>query len=160
MIRSPGFTLIEAVVYLGLLGIIMGGVLVAVYQIIAASSQNQQRAILQEESNFLTAKLNWALTGASTIIHPSSTIPINNLYLKKFDNTEVFFNMDGANNLTMQLDSGVTHPLNNEAVKIEKLQFLLIPAGGGKPSAIQTTLRITDKLTGRHQDVATKKYLR
>ena len=84
--HQSGFTLIETLVYLALFTIIIGGTMVTVYQVIEASGAQQAKTILQEEGNFILAKLNWALTGAiddteiasPTLVNSSDRLTINN----------------------------------------------------------------------------------
>lgn len=58
---NRGFTLIETLVYIALLGILMGGAMLAVYQLIANVGQVNANIAIEEEANFLLRKVNWAL---------------------------------------------------------------------------------------------------
>ena len=61
-----GLTLIETIIYLALFTIIIGGSLIAVYQILQASTQSQEYALIEEEGNFLMGKLVWAIDTADS----------------------------------------------------------------------------------------------
>ena len=54
---GAGFTLIEVLVYLALFGLIMSGAVVSAYQMFEASGRNQTRAMIQEEGDFIVAKI-------------------------------------------------------------------------------------------------------
>lgn len=158
---QKGFTLIETIIYLALFSIIIGGVLVSAYQIIQASTQSQENALIQEEGHFLVAKINWALTGARTVTFPASGTPGTTLDLDKFDGTSViidWFNPD------MRSQPGNT-PLNSASVRVDPIPpstniFTYIDPVGSKPAAVKVDFRVTSTLTGQYQDFSTTKFLR
>ena len=107
--EQKGFTLIEILLYLGLFSIVIGGGMVAVYQIIQSTNATNDKVVIQEDADFLLRKLDWALTGArpSDISSVTSTsITIGTLT----------FSLSG-NNLTLN-----TAPLNSSFVRIAKAQ--------------------------------------
>ena len=55
--RRAGFTLIETVVYLGLFAILFSGGIAADYNVLETSGKNQSKAMIQEEGDFLIAKM-------------------------------------------------------------------------------------------------------
>jgi type II secretory pathway pseudopilin PulG len=59
--KNRGFTLIEVVLYIGLFGILVGGVIIAAYQLLEGGDRNQVNILIQEEGTFLNRKINWAL---------------------------------------------------------------------------------------------------
>lgn len=74
--KQSGFTLIETLIYIVLFTMIIGGGMVAAYQIIQATSGGTNHVVMEEEANFLLRKIDWALTGlgsSSSITSPSST---------------------------------------------------------------------------------------
>lgn len=150
--KKLGFTLIETLIYLALFGILIAGIGVATYAIIEASGRDQTRITAQEEANFLLGKLNWALTGASSI-----TVAPTSLNVNKFVGPSVVFNYI---NLKLQLGGA---PLNSDAVKVVNLVFIDIPASAGKPEGVTVkfTLRsTTPRGTTIDQDFEITKYLR
>jgi type II secretory pathway pseudopilin PulG len=106
-----GFTIIETLVYLGLFALIMTGFLVAVNNIFQTADRTQTKAMVQEEGDFLLAKINWALTGASNITQPVSGTPGNSLSLTKAGSS-LSFSLSGSN-LTLQ-----SLPLNNSNITV------------------------------------------
>ncbi|MFS6835634.1 type II secretion system protein J, partial [Staphylococcus aureus] len=64
---SHGFTIVEVLVYLGLFGLIMVGIVATAYNIFETSGRLQTRAMLTAEGNFLLGKINWAMNGATAI---------------------------------------------------------------------------------------------
>ena len=67
MENEKGFTIIETLIYLALFTILIGGVMISAYFIVQASSDSQQNTVIQEEANFLSSKIRWALNGATTV---------------------------------------------------------------------------------------------
>ncbi|MDP3741157.1 MAG: prepilin-type N-terminal cleavage/methylation domain-containing protein [bacterium] len=154
---QKGFTLIETLIYLALFSIIIGGVLVSAYQIIQASTQSQENALVQEEGHFLVAKINWALTGAQTISVPTAgTSSPTDLNVTKFDSSNPVFLV----NADQLLLNGAI--LNSNSVKIENVNFTHtdISPTDDLPAELQADFRVTSKLTGQFQDFSTTKYLR
>src|SRR5262245_42467784 len=83
--KQPGFTLIEVLVYLALFTILVGGAVLAAYNVIESNGRNQTLAVLQQESNFLTGKINWALTGISDVGSPANNSTSGKLSVTKSD---------------------------------------------------------------------------
>ena len=63
-----GFTLIETIVYLALFSILMGGAIVAAFNIFESAGRQQTHTMLQEEGNFLIAKINEAVYWCEELI--------------------------------------------------------------------------------------------
>ena len=59
---TRGFTLIETVLYIGLMGILMTGTLLIVYQLLQSSSHTNAKTTLQNEGTFVLRKLDWAFS--------------------------------------------------------------------------------------------------
>src|SRR3989338_3513166 len=71
--KYSGFTLLEAVIYIALFAVIIGGVVGGAYQVIQSSTAAQGQALVYEEANFLLAKINWALlSGGKKICQPAA----------------------------------------------------------------------------------------
>ncbi len=159
MKHSQGFTLIETLIYLALFAIVIGGGMIAVYQIIQSTDATNNKVIVQEEANFLLRKINWALTGATAVSVPSGT---NLLVTKPISGTNVVlsFNLTGSN-LTLQRDSGTVAVLNSSSLKISAVSFTKTSVSG-QPDAIIAAFTLTSALNGRNdtENFTTTKYLR
>ncbi len=144
-----GTTLIEAVIYIALLSILMGGTVGAVYQILLSSSSVQAHDTVQEEGNFAIRKVEWALTGASAITVVSPT----EFSVSKYDGTTADNKLSGGG-LVMQEGSGSFLPLTTPNVSVSSVQFVSIPASGSGPAGMSVTLSISG------QTFTTTRYLR
>jgi prepilin-type N-terminal cleavage/methylation domain-containing protein len=116
--QQSGFTLIEVVIYLALFGIMFSGAVVASYSILESSGKNQTRAMMQEEGEFLLAKINWAVSNAQT-----ATVPEGG----RLVTDTVEFDQDG-NSLVLKRNTDPGVELNNSAVSVKNLSFVDISA--------------------------------
>ena len=103
--RKEGFTLIEALIYLALFALIIGGAMVAVYQIIESTNKTNGKVVIQEDVDFLLHKINWALNGATSVSVTPTSMTVNG---------KVF----ALNGTDLELDS---KPLNSSLVKIAQV---------------------------------------
>ncbi len=165
MKKQKGFTLVETLLYIALFTIIIGGGIVAVYQIIQSTEASYSHVILQEEANFLFRKIDWALTGLdgpTSIITPTNysdtTLTVNK------DSAQVKFYLDNGN-LTVQRDSGTIVPLNSSNITASStpsthlFERIITP---GKPDAITTNFTLTTEQNSwpATQTFSFTKYLR
>jgi type II secretory pathway pseudopilin PulG len=145
MRRALGFTLIETLVYLGLFTIIMGGGLVAAYQLMSAADSENQKAAVEQEGNFLLRKFDWALSGLCQINIPATPGSAATLSIDKtnFGQNPLFFDLSGdAVQLTRAGGSAV--PLTSARVKVTSLNFDRL-AVAGQPEAV----RVSFTMNGR-----------
>lgn len=127
--KQSGFTLIEALIYLALFGLLFTGVIICVYSVLESSDRNQAKALMQADANFIAAKINWALSGAQSISVPAQ----GNLQITT-PSGPLEFKLDPLNNTDLLL-SGVT--LNNSNEKVTDLFFIKIDANGDKPQGLK-----------------------
>ena len=128
--QQSGFTLIEVIVYLALFAILFCGVFVAAFSVIESSGKNQSRAMMQEEGEFLLAKINWAVSNAESVQVPEeghlrATVSGDNLE----------FQQDG-DYLILKRNDDSGEPLNNSAVQVINLFFVDIFATGNGEKGI------------------------
>lgn len=147
-----GSTLIETLIYIVLFAIIIGGVMVATYQIIEATDKTQVRVILEDEGNFLLRKIDWALTGAGSVNTPTP----NSLIVTKSGGLTLTFDFDSGN-LRLRRNTGPAKELNSENVAISNLVFQHITTPG-KPDAIKASF--TASYYNQSKFFETTKYLR
>lgn len=90
---------------MGLFALVIGGGMVATYQIIESTNAINQKVITFEEASFVLNKINWALNGATTVTDGATSMTVNG----------VTFALNGDN-----LNLGAS-PLNNSYVKIAQV---------------------------------------
>ncbi len=121
---GAGFTLIEMVVYMALFSIMMGGLVVTVYYLYQSIGRTASNVTTQEEINFVLKKIDWALTGASSVevleeatrIRITKTGPSSNLIGIKFNSAN--------SSIEIRTDDAVLwSPLTSANVKVSGLEF-------------------------------------
>lgn len=115
---SPGFTLIETLIYASLVAAILTFSLAVMYQVIQTSDKAEARRAITENQKMLIQKLSWALAGVDAVNSPtpgsrSSTLSVNKTNYAY--NPLVFRFVDGR----IDLSSGATTTaLTTEDVKV------------------------------------------
>lgn len=162
--KQQGFSLIETLIYIGLFAIIMSGIIAVAYAIFESSGRNQTKTMVQEEGNFLLAKINWALTGATAINQPASGNSDNS------DNTLTL--TKGGSHLTFSLSGGnlvlQSAVLNNSNITVltpvTNPTFVFTHTGtGSNPESVTARFTLQTKTPNGQiytQDFQTTKYLR
>lgn len=131
MKRESGFTLIEALLYIGLFALIMIAVMTATYNMIASTDKSQYRSLIHNEGQFVVRKFNTALDNATSITSSGSTLTVNYA-----SGSPKVFTRSGNK---IQLD-GV--PLNSDIAPVTELTFT--PASGNRPVEVQMVFRMNN----------------
>ncbi len=156
---NKGFTLIETIIYIALFAIVIGGGMVATYNIIESTNAGTNHVVLQEEANFLLRKINWALTGATSICSTGSKLVITKITPVSCPTSAnlISFDLNGSNII---ITKGTSSPviLNSSSITVLALSFALTTIGTG----VKTQFTLTTVQNGRKasQIFSTTKYLR
>ncbi len=141
-----GFTLIETIIYIALLGLIMTGALVSSYDLISSSQSSSGKTTVQEEGTFVERKIGWALSdmsGAPTLggIGCTQTLSVNKTGYTK---NPVEFRRNVANN-SIEMREGGTGAyvaITTSNVAATCLKFASIAAAGSGPAGVIATTTI------------------
>lgn len=126
---SPrGFTLIEAIVYLALFGIMITGIVSGAFSVIESSGRNQTHAMLQEEGNFIIGKIHYALASASQVNAPATSG--GTLTTTKYDSTSVTLAPNGTGVDIKDAVNPTAISFTNDDVTVTNLQFVRVAATG------------------------------
>ena len=139
------FTLIETIIYIALFALLIGGAVVAVYGIIEGTGRNQQKAMLQQEGDFISAKINWAMSGVQAVNAPSVGIVDDTLSVTKWDTTAgnpIVISLSGTD-VTLSRAGGPAAPLNNPDFKVTDLRFTHEYLGGTNPESVRAEFTLT-----------------
>lgn len=144
---SRGFTLIEALVYLALFSILMGGAVIAAYNLFEAAARGTTRTMLQEETDFLIAKATWAASGAKSITSPSAGTTGGALTVVKWDSSygnPIVITTNGGN-MVMTKSGGAQVVLNNTNVSVTHFSVTHdLGAGDGfSPESVTVALTLS-----------------
>jgi hypothetical protein len=117
-----GFTLIEAIIYLAIFSILIGGGIASAFYLFEAAAYGGTYAHLSEESDFMLEKIGWALRRADAVTAPTPSLVADTLVIHEHDDTTLVFTHAGTD-LTLRVDSAPPTPLNASDVHIEAIQF-------------------------------------
>lgn len=157
-----GFTLIETLVYLGLYAIIILGALAAAYGMFESSAHNETAAMIEEEGDYLTAKIDWALSDAASIRLPASSGSL--LSLVWSDGSSVVISSLGSS-MRIQKNAAPAQVLNNPNVSVVGLTFIhALPTSDGlDPESVSASFTLDATTSDGHalsRDFSTLEYLR
>lgn len=136
--RFRGFTLIEIIIYMGLLAMIL---LVVVNLMITSSSFSQEenaRLEIQQNARFATERIIRDLQSNQAISTPNNSTPTNNLIIASGPQ-QIAYSLN--NNRVIRTDTTSVENTTNNQVKIDFLEFKRIENTGGKPT-IKITMRV------------------
>ncbi len=156
-----GFTLIETLVYLALFSIIIGGVLVAAYNLTESSGRTGDKATIETDGSFVLGKLSWALGGvSSSIILPAVGTSSGTLSFNRLDVSinPLTFALDGGGHIMLARGAGTSTPLTSDNVTASALLFTRSATTGTESIVTQFTL--TGKISRVAEQFTITKYLR
>ena len=143
---SRAFTLIEAIIYLALFSILMGGAAIAAYNLFDASTKAGTRTMLQGESDFMMAKIDWVLSGIKAVTAPAAGVTGSSLIVAKWDTSlgDPMTVAINGENLTLTRGTNPTVILNNTNTFVSSVAFNHIKNSGDGtvPEAVETVLTI------------------
>jgi len=121
-----GFTLIEMLVYTALFGLVFSGLLSACFALIENLDASKTKAIVQQEGDFILAKIDWAADNAH-----SAAVETDSLILTNPDHIDYIIEYDAASDSqNIKLDGQI---LNASSAKIKDVKFTV----NGAPPAVK-----------------------
>lgn len=140
MKHSAGFTLIETIMYAGLLAFVLGGAVVATFQMIEARQRAEAIGEIADEGNFVMRKIEWALSGAESIGSPAPGATSTALSVTKagFGGNPIVIRQSGSD-AVISYAGGSEVPLNDANTSFSTVRFERLP---GDNFGIRVTLGI------------------
>ena len=130
-----GFTLIETIIYIALVGLFLSGMVLTSYQLLQGSSITSGKTTLQDEGGFALRKLDWALESASNVSVSGSTLTIT-----RYDSNTVVIRLTGTALEMRESAIGTSFfPITTSNVKVSSATFQLI---GSSPKGVTVTINI------------------
>lgn len=125
IIRTHGFTLVESVLYSGLLAMFLGLAFITILSLLEESREARLKLEVSEGAEFVLAKISWAIHNASAINNPSpgtssSTLSVDvsngvlNPIVFTLSNDSVFLKEGGGESVQL---------INDKKIKVVNLSF-------------------------------------
>jgi hypothetical protein len=157
-----GFTLIETLIYLGLYAIVIGGMLASVRAMVESNARNETVAMVEEEGDYLTAKIDWTLSQAISVQAPLSSGDM--LSVTMLDGSSISIS-DEAAALCIRSGGAPAQVLSNSNVSIIGLTFIhaLSTSDGMDPESVSASFTMQATTSDGHairRDFSTLYYLR
>ncbi len=145
-INIRGFTLIETIVYIAILTFLIASGFMAAFYIIDSSGKNKTDVNVQAEGNFIVRKIDWALTGASSVSVGATTLSITKDTSAGFPASQnpIVFSLNGSN-LQLARGAGAAATVNSSYVAIAGVGGVIFtdtPAVSGKPEAVSANFTV------------------
>jgi Tfp pilus assembly protein PilE len=141
-----GFTLVETIVYIALLGLIMTGALLTSYELILSSQKSSGKTTMQEEGTFVMRKLEWALADMSVAPTVGGSGCDQTLSVSKtgYGSNPVQFQRNSANNSIEMRKGGVGAytPITTSNVSVGCFGVVSLAAVGSAPPGVIVTTTI------------------
>lgn len=144
---TRGFTLIEVLIYLALFSILMGGAVIAAYSLFDSSLKVGTRTMLQEESDFMLAKIDWVMSGAKAVTAPAAGVTGSSLTVAKWDTSlgDPMSVTQTGGQLFLTRGTNAAVVLNNTNTTVASVVFNHIEGSGDGtvPEGVETVLTIS-----------------
>ncbi|MEK7573953.1 MAG: prepilin-type N-terminal cleavage/methylation domain-containing protein [Patescibacteria group bacterium] len=122
--NNSGFTLIETIIYIGIVAIIIGSFLLITEQIIFSNNRTRQQIELADNQKFLIQKINWLLRSVDTVNTPAPDTTSAILSVNKINFADNPLVIDLNNNAVRLTTGGASAvPITNNSVVVTGLTF-------------------------------------
>lgn len=160
--EAKGFTLLESILYIGLFSALFTGILTSVYPLFSAAQQVQTRLLLENESNFILSKIEYALTQTMSssegkIISPLENTSSNELIVGTLTAALYTFTIATprtqctpprlCSTMTLEQSSKGALPLSNERILVEN--FKVHHTAPNQQNNSERTIDISFTVNGR-----------
>lgn len=115
---KSGVTLIETIIYIGLVSLVIYGSLFSTYHMIEIGNINQESAHILNEVMFINKKLEWVLSDTANITITNNILTV--IKIEPSENNPIVLKQENSS-IVLKRGSGETNPLNNERYKISDL---------------------------------------
>ncbi|MBI5306374.1 prepilin-type N-terminal cleavage/methylation domain-containing protein [Candidatus Wolfebacteria bacterium] len=159
--KKKGFTLIEVIIYAALVSLMAEFSIFSMNQIINNNNFLRAKIEVEEETNFILQKINWALGNAGAINQPGAgaTSTILSVNKNNFSQNPIVFDLNG-NNVRLSKGGINFSALNNQNVSVNRLIFEHLAASGSAPAAVKTTIAVNSKSLNYSKTIEILYYLR
>ena len=125
MSTQRGFTVIETVIYVAILGIFIGALLVSVDSVFKNSERTSTHVVNENEANFLLRKFSWVLTNVSNINVPTVGATSTMLSVNKLSGTTnpIVLTVTASSTITIKKGTGPATAISSPYIPITNVLF-------------------------------------
>lgn len=138
---KKGFTIVELVIYMGLMSILLLVLSDLFVSVLNIQSESEATSVIQQDGRYLLAKLNFDLTRVHSVTTPTLGATTPNLVVTISGQTYAY-QLNGSN-LTLSINGASADQLNSYASKVSNLTFTRIGNGIGKEDTIRINFDLT-----------------
>lgn len=139
---QKGFTLLEMVIYSGLLALLLSSVVTILYQIAGSHARSRERTEVENEANFLMQKIEWTMSGAQTIAVPAVNTTGTSLSINKFNDPNTYLFSLASGTLSFTRGTSTARILNSSHVSVVQALFNHLPSNVFQPEGVSITLQV------------------
>lgn len=136
---QKGFTMFEALIYIALFAVVIGGGVISAYNIFEGQANIKAKAQREMELNFVMRKFDWALSG-SEVTEPGPGDPIANSLQVLKDGDVYTFTVGGTDTIALK-----GKPLTTEQLNITDIWFEHV---AGTPNVLNIGIEIDGNFLG------------
>lgn len=155
MKNQKGFTLIEMLIYMGLLSILLISITDMFVAVLNVKLESEATSAVEQDSQFIINRLNYDISRATNIAQPANPGDISTSLSLDIAGETFTYQLNG-NNLELTNNSG-TYAINSNQTTVPTLSFLKIGSPGGKATA-RITLEI-ESVTQTHAGTESKNFV-
>lgn len=135
MIRKfqKGITIVELIVYIGLLSIFMIVLLDVFVTILNSKLESESTSALNQDARYIYSKLSYEVGNADSVTLPSTLNPTGDTLAITTSGITHTYSLDGSGNLNLTT-GGTTMKLNSNDTNLINLTFARLESAGAKPT--------------------------
>lgn len=140
-IKSLGFTIVETVIYMGLLSILLIVLTELFLSVLDVQSESEATSAIQQDGRYLLSKLNYDLTQASAVSTPTLGATAPSL-VTTINGQTYSYQLSGPN-LVLSINGAAANQLNSYLSSVSGLSFTRLGNGIGKEDTIRVNFDLT-----------------
>jgi type II secretory pathway pseudopilin PulG len=153
--KARGFTLVELLIYMGLLTVLVGVLSMVFASIIDVQLRSESNSSVDQDGRYILSRMLYDVKGASSITTPANAGNTSSTLQMLVNNITYTYSLDGSGNLQLTNNNGI-NALNGYDTQVSGLNFQRLGAGDSNDT-IRMTFTITSR-TSPHNQAETKTY--
>ncbi len=158
LLKQKGYTLIELVIYIGILAILLGVLSSIFTSIVDVQLESSATSSVNQDGRYLLSKLVYDVKNASAIVVPSTPGTSSSTLQLTINSINYTYSVNGSSNLqVVNGTTGETNVLNSYDTSVSGLTFLHI-GNGGSSDNVRVSFTVTGKTIERNGVHETKSF--